>query len=38
MFGNLGDVGKMLQGFEENAQNLKMSLQTRPSLLRVVVG
>jgi DNA-binding YbaB/EbfC family protein len=29
MFGNLGDVSKMLQGFEENAQKLKDELANK---------
>jgi len=29
MFGNMGDLGKMLQGFEENAQKLKDELASK---------
>ena len=29
MFGNMGDIGKMLQGFEENAQKLKDELASK---------
>jgi len=29
MFGNMGDISKMLQGFEENAQKLKDELASK---------